>query len=134
MAGTLVGPGFLGLIEVSPAGRPASRLADLALFTVLFVDGGRLPVRELRAGWRLSGRALVLGMLSLLLSATSRSSSRSGGPGCRAASSTPAAWFGPKGFAAVVYGLLAAQSGIADPETVSSSPRWRSPCRSWPTP
>jgi NhaP-type Na+/H+ or K+/H+ antiporter len=29
-----------------------------------------------------------------------------------------ATWFGPKGFASVVYGLLAAQSGIADAETV----------------
>jgi sodium/hydrogen antiporter len=27
-----------------------------------------------------------------------------------------AAWFGPKGFASVVYGLLALQSGIADAE------------------
>ncbi len=68
VAGALVGPGFLGLIEVSPGGPLVSRLADLALFTVLFVDGGRLSVRELRAGWRLSGRALVLGMpLSLVL-------------------------------------------------------------------
>ena len=45
-----------------------SSLADLALFTVLFVDGGRLSLRELRAGWRLSGRALGLGMpLALVL-------------------------------------------------------------------
>ena len=45
-----------------------STLADLALFTVLFVDGGRLSLRELRAGWRLSGRALGLGMpLALVL-------------------------------------------------------------------
>lgn len=29
-----------------------------------------------------------------------------------------AAWFGPKGFASVVYGLLALQSGIADSELV----------------
>ena len=68
VAGALVGPGFLGLIEVSPEGPLVSRLADLALFTVLFVDGGRLSLRELRAGWRLSGRALGLGMpLALVL-------------------------------------------------------------------
>ena len=68
VAGALVGPGVLGLIEVSPEGPLVSRLADLALFTVLFVDGGRLSVKELRAGWRLSGRALGLGMpLSLVL-------------------------------------------------------------------
>ncbi len=35
---------------------------------MLFVDGGRLPLRQLRAGWRLSGRALGLGMpLTLVL-------------------------------------------------------------------
>jgi NhaP-type Na+/H+ or K+/H+ antiporter len=58
----------LGLIEVSPQGGIVSALADLALFTVLFVDGGRLPLRQLRTGWRLSGRALGLGMpLTLVL-------------------------------------------------------------------
>lgn len=68
VAGALVGPGFLGLIQVSPTSPAVSTLADLALFTVLFVDGGRLPLRELRAGWRLSGRALGYGMpLALVL-------------------------------------------------------------------
>jgi sodium/hydrogen antiporter len=68
VAGALVGPGALGLIEVSPQGGMVSVLADLALFTVLFVDGGRLPLRQLRTGWRLSGRALGLGMpLTLVL-------------------------------------------------------------------
>jgi NhaP-type Na+/H+ or K+/H+ antiporter len=62
VAGALVGDGFLGLITVTPEGPLVSTLADLALFTVLFVDGGRLSVRELRSGWRLSGRALGLGM------------------------------------------------------------------------
>ena len=62
LAGALVGQGGLGLIEVDVHGPLVQTLADLALFTVLFVDGGRLPVRELRAGWRLSGRALGLGM------------------------------------------------------------------------
>jgi sodium/hydrogen antiporter len=50
------------LIDVSAQDPAVSALADLALFTVLFVDGGRLPLRQLRAGWRLSGRALGLGM------------------------------------------------------------------------
>ena len=68
VAGALVGPGGLGLIAVDVDGPLVSVLADLALFTVLFVDGGRLPVRELRAGWRLSGRALGLGLpLTLVL-------------------------------------------------------------------
>lgn len=68
VAGALVGPGLLGLIEVSPHGPVVGTLADLALFTVLFVDGGRLSVHRLRNGWRLSGRALGLGMpLTLVL-------------------------------------------------------------------
>jgi NhaP-type Na+/H+ or K+/H+ antiporter len=68
VAGALVGPGVLGLIEVTPNSPAVSTLADLALFTVLFVDGGRLPLGELRAGWRLSGRALGFGMpLALVL-------------------------------------------------------------------
>ena len=68
VAGALVGPGFLGLIDVSPQSPLVSGLADVALFAVLFVDGGRLPLLQLRAEWRLSGRALGLGMpLSLAL-------------------------------------------------------------------
>ncbi len=41
---------------------PVTALADIALFTVLFTDGQRANVRALREGWRLSGRALGLGM------------------------------------------------------------------------
>jgi NhaP-type Na+/H+ or K+/H+ antiporter len=68
VAGALVGPGGLGLIGVTPQGPVVQALADLALFTVLFVDGGRLPLRQLRTGWQLSGRALGLGMpLTLVL-------------------------------------------------------------------
>ncbi|MEJ3655072.1 cation:proton antiporter [Actinomycetes bacterium KLBMP 9759] len=67
VAGALVGPGFLGLIEVSPEGPLVRSLADLALFTVLFVDGGRTSVGALRSGWRLSGRALGLGMPLVLV-------------------------------------------------------------------
>ncbi len=67
-AGAVVGPGVLGLIDVSPGSPLVRGLADIALFTVLFVDGGRLPLAQLRAEWRLSGRALGLGMpLSLAL-------------------------------------------------------------------
>lgn len=68
LAGALVGPGVLGLIQVDVDGPLVRTLADLALFTVLFVDGGRLPVHQLRAGWRLSGLTLGLGMpLALVL-------------------------------------------------------------------
>lgn len=62
VAGALVGPGVLGFIEVAADGPVVRVLADLALFTVLFVDGGRISLRALRTGWRLSGRALGLGM------------------------------------------------------------------------
>ena len=37
-------------------------MADLALFTVLFTDGQRASLPALRETWRLSGRALGLGM------------------------------------------------------------------------
>lgn len=68
VAGALVGPGFLGLIDVEPEGQLVRALADVALFTVLFVDGGRLSLASVRVGWRLSGRALGFGMpLTLLL-------------------------------------------------------------------
>lgn len=62
VAGALVGPGVFGFIEVSADAPVVRVLADLALFTVLFADGGRISLRALRAGWRLSGRALGLGM------------------------------------------------------------------------
>jgi NhaP-type Na+/H+ or K+/H+ antiporter len=68
VAGALVGPGGLGLIQVTANGPVVRTLADLALFAVLFVDGGRISLRALRAEWKLSGRALGLGMpLALVL-------------------------------------------------------------------
>ncbi len=36
--------------------------AEIALVTVLFTDALRLPLAELRHGWRLPGRALLLGL------------------------------------------------------------------------
>lgn len=62
VGGALVGPGALGLVDISPEDDTVRLLADIALFTVLFVDGGRFSLRALRASWRLSGRALGLGM------------------------------------------------------------------------
>jgi sodium/hydrogen antiporter len=37
-------------------------LANLALFAILFTDGMRVPLGELRRCWSLPGRALMLGM------------------------------------------------------------------------
>ena len=60
--GALVGAGGLGWLPLTPDDPLASTLADLALFTVLFTDGQRAGLRELRAAWRLSRRALLFGM------------------------------------------------------------------------
>ncbi|NBP84662.1 MAG: sodium:proton antiporter [Mycobacteriaceae bacterium] len=60
--GALIGPGGLGFIPLTAQDDIVSVLADIAMFTVLFTDGQRANVRALRDNWRLSGRALGLGM------------------------------------------------------------------------
>ncbi|PXY22211.1 cation:proton antiporter [Prauserella muralis] len=60
LAGALLGQGGFGVVHI-PEGA-ATTLADLALYTVLFTDGQRANLAALREGWRLSGRALGLGM------------------------------------------------------------------------
>ena len=62
VAGAVLGPGGLGLVHTSAEDSIVAVLADIALFTVLFTDGQRASVPALREGWRLSGRALGLGM------------------------------------------------------------------------
>ena len=62
VAGAVLGPGGLGLVQISAEDGIVAVLADIALFTVLFTDGQRASVPALREGWRLSGRALGLGM------------------------------------------------------------------------
>lgn len=62
LAGVLLGPGFLGLVDISAEDPIVSTLAEIALVTVLFTDGNRLPLRYVRSTARLAGRALVLGM------------------------------------------------------------------------
>ncbi|WP_231991663.1 cation:proton antiporter [Mycobacterium ulcerans] len=62
VAGALLGPGILGLDNIGPNDPIVVALADVALFTVLFTDGQRANVRELRETWTLSGRALGVGM------------------------------------------------------------------------
>jgi NhaP-type Na+/H+ or K+/H+ antiporter len=63
VAGFLLGPAVGGVL---PAGgtedEVVTELAELALFAVLFTDGMRVGVRQLRSAWRLPGRALLLGM------------------------------------------------------------------------
>lgn len=62
LAGAVIGPGGLDLVEFGADHGMVAALADIALFTVLFTDGQRANVRALRENWRLSGRALGLGM------------------------------------------------------------------------
>lgn len=62
VAGAFVGRGGLGLTELGPSTPLVSILADIALFTVLFTDSQRASLPTLKTVWRLSGRALLLGM------------------------------------------------------------------------
>ncbi len=62
LAGALIGNGGLGLVSLGPHDPIEARLADLALFAVLFTDGMRAGLPDLRAAGRLAGRALGLGM------------------------------------------------------------------------
>jgi NhaP-type Na+/H+ or K+/H+ antiporter len=61
-AGFVVGDGALGVVPLAPDDHVVSRLVELALFTVLFTDGMRAGLSDLRSAWRLPGRALLLGL------------------------------------------------------------------------
>ena len=70
VAGFLLGDGVLGVFAFDPREASVSGLAQLALFSVLFTDGMRVGLGELRSAWRLPGRALVIGLpLTLALTA-----------------------------------------------------------------
>jgi sodium/hydrogen antiporter len=62
VAGAVLGPGVLGVDDIHADDQIVTVLADIALFTVLFTDGQRARLPALRESWRLSGRALGLGM------------------------------------------------------------------------
>lgn len=62
LGGALLGNGGFGVVDVSANDPAVSMLADIALFTVLITDGQRASLPALKAGWRLSGRALGLAM------------------------------------------------------------------------
>ena len=61
-AGFFLGDGMLGVIPLQPDDRIVTVLAELALFSVLFTDGQKIGLRDLRQAWRLPGRALLFGM------------------------------------------------------------------------
>ena len=62
VAGFVLGKGMAGVIVLQAGDEQVSQIAQIALFVVLFTDGQRLSVRDLRKAWRLPGRALLLGM------------------------------------------------------------------------
>ncbi|MCX7522180.1 cation:proton antiporter [Microbacterium sp. STN6] len=61
-AGFVLGPGVLDVIGIHPGDDMVGTVSKLALFAVLFTDGQRLAAHELRATWRLPGRALLFGL------------------------------------------------------------------------
>jgi len=62
VAGFLLGDGMLGVLPIDTGDPLVADFAELALFSVLFTDGMRIGLRDLRSAWRLPGRALVLGL------------------------------------------------------------------------
>ncbi|NYT95057.1 sodium:proton antiporter [Salinispora sp. H7-4] len=62
LAGVLLGPDTTGVLEITADSEIVAGLAELALFTVLFTDGMRVGFADLRAAWRLPGRALGWGL------------------------------------------------------------------------
>ncbi len=62
LAGALIGRGGFGLVDLTPDSPIVGRLADLALFTVLFVDGTALRNLTGHGSWRQPARALGIGM------------------------------------------------------------------------
>lgn len=62
IAGALLGPGALGVVDVHADNPIVSTLASIALVTVLFTDGQHLSVGQVRSTARLAGRALLLAM------------------------------------------------------------------------
>ncbi|HEU4515308.1 MAG TPA: cation:proton antiporter [Nocardioidaceae bacterium] len=70
VGGFVLGSGVTDVLVIEPGDDIVSTLAELALFSVLFTDGMRVGVADLRRAWRLPGRALLLGLpLTLLITA-----------------------------------------------------------------
>lgn len=70
VGGFVLGPGALGVIDVKPSDPTVTILAELALFSVLYSDGMKVGLGDLRWAWRLPSRALLLGLpLTLAITA-----------------------------------------------------------------
>lgn len=62
VAGVLIGSSGLGLVTLQPENENIRPFVEIALFTVLFVDGMRIGLPQLKAVWKLPGRVLFLGL------------------------------------------------------------------------
>jgi NhaP-type Na+/H+ or K+/H+ antiporter len=62
VVGFITGDGVLASFSLEHSNKVVSKLAEFALFSVLFTDGMRVGLRDLAATWHLPGRALLLGM------------------------------------------------------------------------
>jgi NhaP-type Na+/H+ or K+/H+ antiporter len=62
VAGYVCGRGGFDVVGVRAHDGVVIQLAALALYSVLFTDGMHAGIRDLRAAWRLPGRALLFGM------------------------------------------------------------------------
>jgi NhaP-type Na+/H+ or K+/H+ antiporter len=70
VGGFVLGSGVTDVLVIEPGQPVVAILAELALFAVLFTDGMRVGLADLRSAWRLPGRALLLGLpLTLLITA-----------------------------------------------------------------
>lgn len=70
LGGFVLGSGVTDVLIIEPGDAIVSTLAELALFSVLFTDGMRVGLTDLRQAWRLPSRALLLGLpLTLLITA-----------------------------------------------------------------
>jgi NhaP-type Na+/H+ or K+/H+ antiporter len=68
--GVVLGPGVLDVLHIESGDPGVTVLAELALFSVLYSDGMKVGLGDLRRAWRLPGRALLFGLpLTLLLTA-----------------------------------------------------------------
>lgn len=70
VGGFVLGNGVLGVIPMDSNDPVVGILAQLALFSILFTDGMKIGLADLRNAWRLPGRALLLGLpLTLIITA-----------------------------------------------------------------
>ena len=61
-AGILIGDAGIGWVRLTTGDEVIERFAEGALFTILFVDGAEVSIKDVAQAWRLPGRALLLGM------------------------------------------------------------------------